>query len=152
MQTIFRTCFRRRAAKRCGTPKAKQTIGIIAARILRKNLKYVREYEKTTKCVKEISKSVQLFKKRLANLKENVPKKMKKCYYQVISADNATSQHTHSTMAALVSIIADALNHEPAAMAQVVCFSGDDLMQKDWEWLTEFEKDELMIKKIIRDL
>ena len=138
--------------KRCGTPKAKQTIGIIAARILRKNLKYVREYEKTTKCVKEISKSVQLFKKRLANLKENVPKKMKKCYYQVISADNATSQHTHSTMAALVSIIADALNHEPAAMAQVVCFSGDDLMQKDWEWLTEFEKDELMIKKIIRDL
>lgn len=85
-------------------------------------------------------------------MKENVPRKMKKCYYQVISADNTASQHTPSTMVALVSIIAAALNHEPASMAQVVCFSGDNLMQKDWEWLTEFEKDELMIKKIIRDL
>ena len=138
--------------RRCGTPQAKQKIGLIAARILSKNLKYVREYEKSNQCVKEMSKIVQLFKKRLANLKENLPKKMKKCYYQVISANNTASQHTHSTMAALVSIIAAALNHEPAAMAQVVCFSGDDLLEKDWEWLTEFEKDELMIKKIIRDL
>lgn len=98
------------------------------------------------------SKNVQLFKKRLANLKENVPKKMKKCYYQVISTDNTASQHSPSTLVSLVSIIADALNHEPAAMAQVVCFSSDNLMEKDWIWLTEFEKDELMIKKIIRDL
>ena len=138
--------------RRCETPDAKQKIGLIAAGILRKNLKYMREYEKINQCVKEMSKNVQLFKKRIANLKENVPKKMKKCYYQVISADNTASQHSPSTLVSLVSIIADALNHEPAAMAQVVCFSGDNLMEKDWIWLTEFEKDELMIKKIIRDL
>ena len=137
--------------KRCGTPKAKQTIGIIAARILRNNLKYVREYEQSKKCVQEISKNVQLFKNRLANLRENVPKKMKKCYYQVISTDNTASQHSPSTLASLVSIVADALNREPAAMAQVVCFSSDNLIEKDWEWLTELEKDELMIKKIIRE-
>ena len=77
---------------------------------------------------------------------------MKECYYQVIPADNTESQHTPSTLAASVSIIADALNHEPAAMAQVVCFSGDNLLEKDWALMTEFEKDELMIKKIIRDL
>jgi len=138
--------------KRCETPKAKQTTGLIAASILRNNLKYVREYEKTNQCVKEMSKNVQIFKKRLANLKENVPKKLKKCYYQVISADNTATQHSPSTLTSLVSIIADALNHEPVAMAQVVCLSSDDLLEKDWEWLTEFEKDELMIKKIIRDL
>ena len=40
--------------RRCGTPQAKQTIGIIAARILSKNLKYVREYEKSNQCVKEM--------------------------------------------------------------------------------------------------
>ena len=138
--------------RRCGTPDARQRISLIAAHILRKNLKYVREYERSKKCVQEISKNVQLFKRRLTNLKENVPKKMKKCYYQVISANNTASKHSPSTLVSLVSIIADALNHDPAAMAQVVCFSGDNLMEKYWEWLTEFEKDELIIKKIMRDL
>lgn len=62
--------------RRCETPDAKQKIGLIAAGILRKNLKYMREYEKINQCVKEMSKNIQLFKKRLSNLKENVPKKM----------------------------------------------------------------------------
>ena len=133
--------------KRCETPEAHQKIGLIAAGILRKNLKYAHEYEKTKESVKELSKSIKLFKKRLSNLKENVPRKMKNCYYQVTSADNSPS-----TLAALVSIIADALNHEPVAMAQVVCSSSEALLEKEWVWLTEFEKDELMIKKILRDL
>lgn len=48
--------------RRCGTPDARQRIGLIAAGILRKNLKYAHEYEKTNQCVKEISKTFRFLR------------------------------------------------------------------------------------------
>ena len=53
----------------------------------------------------------------------------------------------------LTAIIADALLGEPYAIQLVARFDGNNLeMEKDWEMMTEFDKDEIIRKKIIREL
>ena len=53
----------------------------------------------------------------------------------------------------LTAIIADALMGEPYAVQLVARFNGNNLeMEKDWEMMSEFDKDELIRKKIIREL
>lgn len=51
------------------------------------------------------------------------------------------------------SLIADAILFDPQAVQLVARFSGDNLeMEKDWEMMSEFDKDEIIRKKIIREL
>ena len=51
------------------------------------------------------------------------------------------------------SLIADAILNEPEAVQLVARFNGNNLeMEKDWEMMSEFDKDELIRKKIIREL
>ena len=53
----------------------------------------------------------------------------------------------------LVAIIADALLAEPYAVPLVARFDGNNLeMEKDWELMSELDKDELIQKKIVREL
>ena len=53
----------------------------------------------------------------------------------------------------LVSIIADAILREPYALPLVArSIHTDSRLDKDWVWLSEFDIDAIMIKKIIRDL
>ena len=53
----------------------------------------------------------------------------------------------------LVAIIADAIIGEPYAVQLVARFSGNNLeMEKDWEMMSEFDKDEIINKKMIREL
>jgi len=53
----------------------------------------------------------------------------------------------------LVAIIADALLGEPYAVQLVARSSGNNLeMEKDWEMMSEFDKDEIIRQKIIREL
>ena len=53
----------------------------------------------------------------------------------------------------LTAIIADALMCEPYAVQLVAYFDGNALeMEKDWEMMTEFDKDEIINKKMIREL
>ena len=51
------------------------------------------------------------------------------------------------------SLIADAILFEPEAVQLVARSSGNNLeMEKDWEMMSEFDKDEIIRKKIIREL
>ena len=51
------------------------------------------------------------------------------------------------------SIIADVILFDPQAVQLVARFGGDNLeMEKDWEMMSEFDKDELLRKKIVREL
>ena len=53
----------------------------------------------------------------------------------------------------MVAIIADALLAEPYAVQLVARFSGNNLeMEKDWELMSELDKDEIINKKMIREL
>ena len=69
------------------------------------------------------------------------------------------TQETNSTKTStsskneLVAIIADALLAEPYAVQLVARSSGNNLeMEKDWEMMSELDKDELINKKIVREL
>ena len=51
------------------------------------------------------------------------------------------------------SLIADAILNEPEAVQLVARSTGNNLeMEKDWELMSEFDKDELIRQKIIREL
>lgn len=51
------------------------------------------------------------------------------------------------------SIIADAILFNPQVVQLVARFDGNSLeMEKDWELMSELDKDELMEKKIVREL
>ena len=51
------------------------------------------------------------------------------------------------------SLIADAILFDPQAVQLVARFDGNALeMEKDWELMSELDKDELIDKKIIREL
>ena len=53
----------------------------------------------------------------------------------------------------VASLIADAILFDPQAVQLVARFNGNNLeMEKDWEMMSEFDKDELIRKKIIREL
>ena len=51
------------------------------------------------------------------------------------------------------SIIADAILFDPKVVQLVARSSGNNLeMEKDWELMSELDKDELLDKKIVREL
>ena len=51
------------------------------------------------------------------------------------------------------SLIADAILKEPEAAQLVARFGDDNLeMEKNWELMSELDKDELIDKKIVREL
>ena len=69
--------------------------------------------------------------------------------YKVVPSDISSTPSTES----LASIIADAILREPDAVPLVARSDDkDSRLDKDWVWMSEFDKDELMIKKILRDL
>ena len=53
----------------------------------------------------------------------------------------------------VASLIADAILFEPEAVQLVARSDGNNLeMEKDWEMMSEFDKDEIIRQKIIREL
>ena len=63
------------------------------------------------------------------------------------------SQNPPKTNDSLASLIADAILFDPHAVQLVARFNGGNLeMDKDWELMSELDKDEFIRKKIIREL
>ena len=137
----------------CQTEEAQEKIALIAAGILRKNLKIAQEYEETKNLVSSLQQNLQETKKRFKALDEGYWRLKKNYVYRVIpSVTNATKTST-SSKNELVQIIADALLAEPYAVQLVARLDGNFLeIEKDWEMMTEFDKDELIHKKIVREL
>ena len=66
--------------------------------------------------------------------------------YRVTVSDTLTKNQA-------ASVIADAILFDPQAVQLVARFNGNNLeMEKDWELMSEFDKDEIIHKKIIREL
>ena len=130
----------------CRQPDAVKKIELIATGILRKNLKFVRQLEEVDKRDKEIILRMNHAKEQLDALKIQLTLDKPNTYYKVNYADNSSGN-------SLASIIADAILKEPQAAQLVARFGDDNLeMEKDWELMSELDKDALLDKKIIREL
>ena len=134
----------------CAADEAKQEIGIIAASILRKNLPIVQAIEKKKKNFTNLSLNLKLTQKRLHFISQSSTKK--NYFYRVIpSADLPRKKLEDKNF--IVALIADALSGENYAMPLVARFSGNNLaIEKNWELMSDIERDDLISKKIVRNL
>ena len=128
----------------CRLPDSQEKIQDIATGILRKNFKFVRRLEETESRLKQLSQRINHSKQQLDALKLQLKIDNRHTCYKVISSDNSSSA---------ASIIADAILREPSAVQLVARSYDNNLeMEKSWELMSEFDKDELVKKKILREL
>ena len=137
----------------CQNDDAQEKIALIAAAILRKNLKTAQEYEETKKLLSDLSKKMQETEKRFNAFDSGYSRLKKNYVYRVIQSETNSAKTFTSSKNELVTIIADALLAESYALPLVVRLDGKFLeMEKDWELLSDLEKDELIQKQIVREL
>ena len=130
----------------CQERESVRKIELIAAGILRKNYKFVRQLEEVENRYKGFSEKMNRVKEQMKALEERVALDKINTRYRVTCSDTLSN-----TKAA--SIIADAILMEPEAVQLVAHSTGNNLeMEKDWEMMSEFDKDEIIRKKIIREL
>lgn len=137
----------------CQTQDAQEKIALTAASILRKNLKVAQEYETTIRLLKDLRVKMQAAKKRFNAFDEGYRSLKQNHVYRVIPSESDSRKTSAFKENELTAIIADALLGEPCAIQLVARLDGNNLeMEKDWEMMTEFDKDEFIRKKIIREL
>ena len=138
-----------RLERLCQMKEAQEKIALIAAGILHKNLKIVHEYEEAKNRIGDLYEKLQEAKKRYYAFDEGYKKLKQNRVYRVIpSAKTDTLKENE-----LVTIIANALLGEPCAVQLVAHSTDNNLeMEKDWELMSELDKDELINKKIVREL
>jgi K+/H+ antiporter YhaU regulatory subunit KhtT len=132
--------------KLCQEHETARKIEIIAAGILRKNYKFVSHLEEIETRIKELIERINHAKEQMNVLEKRIScDKVNTCYRVTISDTLSNSK--------AASIIADAILFEPEAVQLVARFDGNNLeMEKDWELMSELDKDELIDKKIVREL
>ena len=130
----------------CQKPDSQKKIQLIAAGILRKNYKFVRKFEEVESNLKNLSQRLTHAKTQMDTLKNILSLEKRPTYYKVNSSCNASNSSA-------ASLIADAVLREPQAV-QLVARSTDNSLEMDktWELMSELDKDELIQKKIIREL
>ena len=137
----------------CQTKEAQEKIALLAARILHKNLKIVLEYEEAKKRVGDLYNKLQEAKKRFNSFDEGYRQLKPNRVYRVIQSEYGSTKTDTLKENELAAIIADALLGEPYAVQLVARLDGKFLeMDKDWEMMSEFDKDEIIRKKIVREL
>lgn len=130
----------------CQPHEATRKIEMIAAGILRKNLKFVRQLEKIEARKKELIPRINHANEQMKALKDRIARDKINTYYLVTCSDMLPNIKAASP-------IADAILMEPQAMQLVTHSNGNNLeMEKDWELMSELDKDEIINKKIMREL
>ena len=131
---------------RCQLPDSQQKIEEIAAGILRKNFKHVRRLEEVEARAKELTLRMNRAKTQMLVLKELLDREKSSTRYKVLLPDVSSKEKA-------ASLIADAILREPQAVQLVARSTGNNLeMEKDWELMSELDKDEFINKKIVREL
>ncbi len=126
-------------------PDAIKQIQLIAAAILRKNLKFVHKTEEIETRLKQLSETLKHTKKQVDALQLQLNFEKRHTCYKIL-----TPKYSRNSAATL---IADAILQEPHAAQLVARSSSNNLeMEKDWELMSELDKDELLHKQIFRDL
>ena len=137
----------------CQNDDAQDKIALIAAAILRKDLKTAQEYEKTKKLLGNLLEKMQEAEKRFKAFDNGYSRLKKNYVYRVIQSETNPTKISTSNKNELVAIIADALLAESYALPLVARLDGKFLeMEKDWELMSELDKDELIQKQIVREL
>ena len=137
----------------CQTETAKEKIVFLAANLLFKNLNIAQEYETAKKLVVDLSEKLQVAEKRFHALNDNYSRMKKNHLYRVIQPVNDSAKNKSLKENELIAIIVDALMNEPYAVQLVARSSGNNLeMEKDWELMSELDKDEIIQKEIVREL
>ena len=112
-----------------------------------KNLRFVRQLEEMENRDKELRERMSHAEKQLDSLKIRLDRDTYYTRYKVVSPNPP------KTNVSLASLIADAISMEPEAVQLVARSSGNNLeMEKDWEMMTDFDKDEFLRRKIVREL
>ena len=130
----------------CRQPDATKKIEEIATGILRKNLRFVLQLEKVENRDKETIQRMNHAKEQMKALENRIACDKVNTRYRVTVSDTLSNNKA-------ASLIADAILFEPEAVQLVARLDGNFLeMEKDWEMMSEFDKDEIIRKKIIREL
>ena len=130
----------------CRQLDAAKKIELIATGILRKNLKFVHQLEEVDKRDKEILLRMNHAKDQMNALEERVARDKVNTRYRVTISDTLTNNQA-------ASLIADAILNEPQVVQLVARSTGNNLeMEKDWELMSELDKDALLDKEIVREL
>lgn len=130
----------------CQPHEATRKIEMIAAGILRKNFRFVRQMEEIEAREKELITRINHANEQMKALKDRIARDKINTHYRVTCSDMLPNSKA-------ASIIADAILMEPQAVQLVARSNGNNLeMEKDWEMMTELDKDELLDKEIVREL
>ena len=110
----------------------------------------VQNFEKEKQRLNRIKQNLNQTKIRLNFISEHPAKK--KYYYRVLDSANLPRK-TLEDENRIVALIADALRGENYVVPLVARSSSNNLeMEKDWELMSDIDKDELIHKKIFRNL
>ena len=130
----------------CYQPDAAKKIEEISMGILRKNLKFVRQLDEVESRFKQVIQRLNHTEEQMKALKERITHDKVGTRYRVTVSDTLSNNTA-------ASIIADAILFDPQVVQLVARFDGNALeMDKDWELMSELERDELLDKKIVREL
>lgn len=130
----------------CRQPDAKKKIDEISMGILRKNFKFVRQLEEIESRFKQVIQRLNHAEEQMKALKARIARDKVNTRYRVTVSDTLSNNTA-------ASIIADAILSDPKVVQLVARSSGNNLeMEKDWELMSELDKDELLDKKMIREL
>lgn len=129
----------------CKQPESVKQIQLIAAGIIRKNHKFVDKVAEVDEKLQNISERLKHTKAQIEVVKLQLKLERHTTCYKIF-----TPKYNDKTAAVL---IADALLNEPQAAQLVARSSGNNLeMEKDWELMSELDKDTILHQKIFRDL
>jgi hypothetical protein len=129
----------------CLMPDSKQKIELIAAGILRKNFKFVQKLEETDNTLKQLAEKIKHTKEQMDILQTRLALEKYTTFYKVNSSNRSKNS--------IASLIADAILNDPQAVQLVARSSGNNLeMEKNWELMSDIERDDLISKKIVRNL
>ena len=130
----------------CHQPDAAKKIEEIATGILRKNLRFVRQMEEIEAREKKLIPRINHADEQMKALKDQIARDKINTHYRVTCSDMLPNSKA-------ASLIADAILMEPQAVQLVARSNGNNLeMKKDWELMSELDKEELLDKKIVREL
>ena len=130
----------------CQKPDSQKKIELIAAGILKKNFKFVRQLEEVDSRCKYLAQRVTHSKEQMNILQECLSSEKRSTYYKVNSSDSPSINSS-------ASLIADSILQDPQAVQLVSRSTDNNLeMDKTWELMSELDKDEIRHKKILREL
>ena len=126
-------------------PDALKQIQLISVGILRKNHKFVEKVAEVDKKLQTISERLKHTKAQIDVVEMQLKMKRHTSYYKVFKP-----KYSDKSAATL---IADAILREPQAAQLVARSTGNNLeMEKDWELMSDIDKDDFLHKKIFREL